>query len=128
MLKYNGKVNIEIGLLNGVYYFKIHSGVGKSRLAKLLKSYSLDGDDVVSYTYTDKALGIPLNHFINKVTNPRLLLLDRYDLYNGDFKEEIEEFAKTGVVLIDIKGPTDIRCCECVLTMTNNTIEVRRDD
>ena len=127
MLRYEGSIDIIINLRNGVYYFEEVSSTGKSRLAKLLKVYSRKGLPVISYSYDDKVLGIPFSILV-KPGKQELLLLDRYDLYNGEFKEEIEEFAKTGVVLIDIKGPSKVACEECIIKMEKTLIEVAEDE
>ena len=123
MQEYKGSVDIKINLPNGVYDFRAKSATGKTRLAKLLKDYAADGEPVMSYSYNDKVNGVPFDSVVHP-GKQKLLVLDRYDLYNGEFKEQIEEFAKTGVVLIDIKGPTSIDSELCYIEMTEDCIEV----
>lgn len=123
MQEYKGNIDIKVELPNGVYDIRAISGTGKSYLAKLLKDYARGGEPVMSYSYDDKILGIPFDTLV-KPGKQKLLMLDRYDLYYGEFTEQIKEFAKTGVVLVDVKGPFPIASELCYLTMTESSIEV----
>ena len=121
--KYNVAINID--LEPGVYVFDNQSATGKTRLAKLLSEYQAYGEPVVSYTYNDKLRGISLMDFL-KDNNYKVILLDRYDLYNGDYAETIIKYSKDAVVLIDCKS--ELKNIDnddwCDIVMTQDRIEV----
>ena len=123
MLEYKGDIDIKVNLQNGIYTFRNNSGIGKSYLVSLLKSYAADGEPVMAYTYTDMIIGVQFNNVV-KPGEQKLLVIDRYDLYSDAFTEQIEKFAETGVVLIDIKGSTNLQSKLCYLDMTEHMIEV----
>lgn len=121
--KYNVAINIE--LEPGIYVFDNQSATGKTRLAKLLSEYQAYGEPVVSYTYNDKLKGLSLGDFI-KDKKYKVILLDRYDLYNGDYSEDIKKHAKESIVLIDCKSEVkNINDDEwCNIVMSEDSIEV----
>lgn len=117
-----GKVKVIINLDNGVYYFDEESATGKTRLAKVFRGYTQDYP-VASYSYDDLALKIPFDTLV-KPGEQKVLVIDRYDIYKGTLTEQIKEFAKTGIVLIDCKGNPGVKCNLCFIEMTADTIEV----
>lgn len=125
MFKVGGQTKICIDLPNGIYEFDAISGTGKTRLAKLLKELAVAGEPVMSYTYNDKVLGLDFDTVV-KPGEQKLLVVDRYDLYRDEFNERINRFADTGVVLVDIKGGTTLKCDSCLLTMDKSIIKVER--
>lgn len=98
MLKYTGVTDVVIDLPNGIYTFEEKSGIGKTRLTKVLQDYYILGMPVVAITYRDLQLGLNLNEKIYP-GKQELLMVDRYDLYNGMLNNVVTTFAKTGVVL-----------------------------
>lgn len=125
MLKFGGQTKVIVDLPNGIYEFDPMSATGKTRLAKILRELGISGLPVMSYTYSDKVLRVPFNEVI-KPGEQKLLMIDRYDLYRNQFNEQIKEFAKTGVVLIDIKGGISLECDSCTIIMDESSIRVER--
>lgn len=118
-------VKIKINLENGIYVFDNESATGKTRLCKLLKEYQAYGEAVASYTYNDKLLG----RSISEIFIPdkyKVILLDRYDLYEGEGRELINECAKNTIILVDCKDKFTVTNEEdwCSIDMTSNKIEV----
>lgn len=118
-------VKIEINLENGIYLFNNESSTGKTRLCKLFKEYQAYGEAVASYTYNDKLLG----HSISDILKPnkfKVILLDRYDLYEGDGKELINKCAENTIILVDCKDNFTVTNDEewCYINMEYNRIEV----
>lgn len=118
-------VTIDIKLEPGIYVFDNQSATGKTRLAKLLSEYHAYKEPVVSYTYNDKLKGISLADYL-KDNEPKVILLDRYDLYNGDYAETIMEYSNESVILIDCKSEVKNIADDdwCTIEMTQNKIEV----
>lgn len=58
--------------------------------------------------------------------NKKVLLIDRYDMMYGEYTNEIAEYSKHAIVIIDCKR--DIRFTNddklCYITMTANSITV----
>lgn len=121
------KVVIDIELENGIYIFDDNSATGKTRLCKELRDFQKLGEPVIGYTYGDDKLGINLEDVFAKI-NPKVLLLDRYDMYNGMFSENIQAWSKHTIILLDCKCNLKINCDTdwCTIEMTSNRIEVRQ--
>ena len=121
--KYNVAINIQ--LEPGIYVFDNQSATGKTRLAKLLSEYQAYGEPIVSYTYNDKLRGISLFDFV-KDKRYKLIMLDRYDLYNGDYAETIIKLSEDTIILIDCKSEIkNIKDDDwCTIIMTQDKIEV----
>lgn len=94
-------VNIELD--PGVYVFDCVTSSGKTFLCNMLKQFKTVGQPVGGYTYTDVLDGRSLQDYVgnNKFT---CLVVDRYDMYNGDYDEYLDELANSGcIVLVDCK-------------------------
>ena len=116
---------IDVNLDNGIYIFDNASATGKTRLCKALRECQKYGEPVASYTYDDKLLDIP----IGKVLVPnkyKVIMLDRYDMYEGYGAELIKECADNSVILIDCKGEFSVSNEDdwCMIEMTEDRIEV----
>jgi hypothetical protein len=116
----NRKVNIR--LTSGVYDFESSSARGKTLLVKMIKS--LGDKDMVALTYNDILLGIDIEGIISR--KPRLLVLDRFDMYDDKF-QMLEKLKGTDIiVLVDYK--TQRHFCNfddtCWVTLTENSLEV----
>jgi hypothetical protein len=96
-------VTIDVKLNNGVYIFNHKSATGKTRLAKLLDKYRTYGEPVASYTYSDVQLNKPIKSIL-KPGKFKLIVLDRYDMYEGLGIGLIDECAKDAIILVDCKG------------------------
>lgn len=90
-----------------------------------VKGITKTGESVIGYTYNDDKLGIDLVSQYNK-TNPKVVLLDRYDMYNGMFREQIADWAKYSIILIDCKDDlnVDYDADWCYIEMSPAGIEV----
>ena len=121
-------VAISIDLPNGVYEFNEDSATGKTRLCKELKELQRLGESVIGYTYGDDRLGINLIEVFNKI-HPKVLVLDRYDMYNGTFNNEIVKWSADTIILVDCKGDLQVDCEVdwCTIEMTADKIEVVSD-
>jgi hypothetical protein len=116
----NRKVNIR--LTSGVYDFESSSARGKTLLVKMIKS--LGDKDMVALTYNDILLGIDIDGIISR--KPRLLVFDRFDMYDDKF-QVLEKLKGTDIiVLVDYK--TQRHFCNfddtCWVTLTENSLEV----
>lgn len=116
---------IHIKLEPGIYLFGNESATGKTRLYKELKSHMIYDGNVVAYTYNDRLLNIGLDTFI-KNRNPDVIMLDRYDMYNGDYAELILNHSKHSIILIDCKGDFLVtnEDKQCFIDMSERLIEV----
>lgn len=121
------RVEIEIDLENGVYVFDDKSATGKTRLAKELRNLNAFGEDVMSYTFNDIALGRDLKSELLKRPY-KVIILDRYDMYNGLGAAEIDSLSDKSIILIDCKsmnGPKiETEYGYCDIEMTADKIEV----
>ena len=85
----------------GVYQFRNVSSTGKSRLCKILKDYETTGRPVAGYDYYDFKHNVDLEAV--KGNGIKLIVLDRYDMYNGELADTIRELSKEALVLLDCK-------------------------
>ena len=118
-------VKIMINLENGIYVFDNESATGKTRLCKLLREYQAYGEKVASYTYNDKLLGVPINEVLEP-TKYKVIMLDRYDLYEGYGKEFINKCASDAIILVDCKDKFTVTNEEdwCSIDLKPDRIEV----
>lgn len=123
LVKYNP--NIYIKLNTGIYIFDNESATGKTRLCKELRKNQAYGESVASYSYNDYLLRTP----ISAVLTPNkfdVIMLDRYDMYNGVGSDLIKECATNSIILIDCKAPLKVSamCDICFISMSSDRIEV----
>ena len=120
--EYNIKVDVQ--LENGIYRFTNQSSTGKSYLYNTMSMYLKGKVPVFGINYTDYLKGVNLNKAVKN--RARLVVLDRYDMYKGEFDREINELCKNGIVLIDCKSPTSLKAIYCVIKLLDsNHIVVR---
>lgn len=111
-------------LIPGVYVLERSSATGKTRLYNLLEQYRKYGLPVSGYTYYDYTQGIKL---LDKVRlQDKLIMIDRYGLYNTEFAEEIAELSKKSVILIDCKSiiNSELDFRVAYIGMTENVLEI----
>lgn len=123
LTKYNPKVIVN--LENGLYLFDNKSSTGKTRLFKCLRDNQKYGESVASYSYDDYLLGVP----IEKVLVPnkyKVIMLDRYDMYNGTGKDLILSCSSNTIILLDCKKGLNFGVDYeiCYLDMMDKSIEV----
>ena len=100
--KYNTKVNID--LKSGSYIFSADSSTGKTRLYKLLKDMQKWGEPVISYSYGDYQYGVDLNSLVDRNQHAKIVMIDRYDMFNGVYNDTIASLAKDKIVMVDCKN------------------------
>lgn len=116
----NRKVKIDLN--PGLYVFDSNAATGKTLLSKMIKSV---GDEKkLAVTYHDILMGLDLERVIEK--QPELLVLDRFDLYDGHI-EVLEKLKKMDcVTLVDYK--TQRNFCDfddtCFIALTEECLEV----
>ncbi len=113
---------VSINLEPGLYNFHSDSATGKTLLVKMVKS--IGEKDMVAITYHDIIMGIDLNKIISG--NPKLLILDRFDLYDEE-SVKLEALRDADcVTIVDYK--TERRFCDfddtCFVTLDRNQLEV----
>lgn len=109
-----------ISLDNGVYFFPAESATGKTYLYNILQVLS-SVEPVRGITYNTRDF---LSQVLSDKTK-KLVMVDRYDLYPDMCHEEIEEFGKHGIVLLDAKhGVDDLRCSPCIIQMFDGFVKV----
>lgn len=121
--KYN--VKLTFNLKNGVYTTSCESGTGKTWLCKVLKQYRSYGEPVASYTYLDYTMGVDIASVLNS-EKFKVIMLDRYDMYQGIGVELLKQIKDRAIVIVDTKsgihGFNDDERCFIELSM--NSIEV----
>lgn len=120
-----GSVEINIDIEeNGIYIFDCYC-MGKTRMFKCLRRVEPYHDFISTYTYSDKLAGRKIEDALvpNKY---KLIMLDRYDMYNGDGADLINECAKSSIILIDCKGSFEVSTEDkwCTIEMSAASIEV----
>lgn len=93
--------------------------------AKSCEKIRLMGESVASYSYNDYLLRTP----ISAVLTPNkfdVIMLDRYDMYNGVGSDLIKECSTNSIILIDCKAPLKVSamCDICFISMSSDRIEV----
>lgn len=118
-------IKIHINLENGLYVFDNEASTGKTRLFKALRDCEKSGEQIGTYTYNDKLQNRRLEDVLIP-TKYKLIMLDRYDMYNGEGAELINECAKSSIVLVDCKGTFTVSSEDkwCILNMSKDTIHV----
>lgn len=96
-------VDITINLDNGLYIMDTDSAVGKTRLTNLIKLLEAYGEPVVGYTYNDYLENkYDFRKYLDR-KNPKVIILDRYDMYFEAYKDVLEKWRNKAIVLVDSK-------------------------
>lgn len=106
----------------GIYNFEGDSATGKTYLCNLLKDLSIS-ESVDGFSLYDSRKFKDLKSFIQG-RRLKLLVIDRYDMYNGAYKKEIEELSETCIVLVDIKRNNPFYFNTCAISIREDSIEV----
>lgn len=120
-----GGMEVNISLKeNGIYIFDCYC-IGKTRLFKCLRQVEPYYESISTYTYNDKLLGRRIEDTLvpNKY---KIIMLDRYDMYNGDGADLINKCAESSIILIDCKGSFEVSADDrwCTIEMGAYSIEV----
>lgn len=105
----------------GIYRLKEMSATGKTYLCKSLKMLRTIGYPVNGYDYYDFLEEKPIEKFIRDKV--KLVVIDRYDMYNGKLKAYLPELAKNCVVLIDCKSTPIVGTHSKIASITFNKNE-----
>ena len=118
-----GGISVEINLENGVYTAGIYSATGKTYLYSLLRKYAKN--IAVAVTYDDLRFDIDIEKEIEKV-KPKLVLFDRYAMYEGRFDKLIEKIANSCIVIVDYKNEGNLLDIsqDVKFTLTEDKLEV----
>ena len=121
------QIDIIINLDPGIYKLPRNSSEGKTWLYKELKRCSrIEGlDNVIGYTYTDFRDGLDLQGLIDKMSGVKVIMFDRYDMYNGEFESIINKYSDTAIILIDCKSDLNISTDKRVKTARMNIERMR---
>lgn len=114
-LKFGISPVVRIELQPGVYLLPEDSAVGKSYMCQIFKDLE-SIDRVTSHTFPAK---LDAKRVLDNTTRD-VVLLDRYDMCNEDFAEDMRRFAERGVLLVDFKSygfPVPARRCRLYMTM-----------
>ena len=100
MINYDqARIKVRIELEPGIYCFRPFSATGKSYLYRTLNQLRRIGCSCRGYTYEDYKEGVPFP------TDCEVVVVDRYDMYQGKCDAEMEKAAIHGIVLVDLKSP-----------------------
>ena len=119
-LKFGNSPAVVIELQPGIYLFPVDSAIGKSYMCKIFKELE-SIDRVASHTFPSAFNA----QMVLDSDRRDVVLLDRYDLCDGDFTAEMQKFAEKGVLLIDYKSHNfPLKCRRCELDMTEAELVV----
>lgn len=124
MIEINGERKVTINLNAGIYVFSNTSSTGKTFLYKILSKFT-SRRDILCITYSNYRLISNLKEFVEK-NNVKLLLFDRYDMYAGEFADDIIAIKDDIIILMDYKhGDIFNRYAEeCEIELREDTLEV----
>lgn len=125
MFKLDLQLKVIVNLKPGIYIIDSVSAIGKTYLCNFLKECNMAGYQVMGYTYSDYKLGLPIENILVP-GKYKVVLLDRYDMYEGVGVKEINECSKDTIILVDSKSEYHISDNDdwCTLKRTQDTIEV----
>lgn len=119
-------VDISINLDNGLYIMDLYSASGKTRLTNLIKLLEAYGEPVVGYTYNDYLENkYDFREYLDR-KNPKVIILDRYDMYYEAYKDVLEKWRNKAIVLVDSKSGFGLPQVDDLtyIEMTETSIEV----
>ena len=113
---------VIINLPQGLYCFHPDSATGKTLLLKMVKS--LGETDKIAITYHDITMGLDLDKII--ANSPKLLILDRFDLY--DDNADKLKLLKSADCITLVAYKTERKFCDfddtCFVTLHQGELEV----
>ena len=132
MLNYDTSgVQIEIvGEEPGIYIFDNMAATGKTRLFYLLRELEQKGESIFTYTYNDilsnhtEYLDEKLKYCLDN--HVKIIMLDRYDMYNGHGANLIRECSAESIIFIVCNAPLnmDAPVEMCFLEADQNKIDL----
>lgn len=98
----NRGTTIEVyGEKTGLYRFQNSSSTGKTYLCKILKQYNTYGEQTDGYDYYDYNSGRQISSLLGR--GLKLVIIDRYDAYNGEQAEDIIKLSEECIVILSCK-------------------------
>lgn len=94
----NHRPRVVVDLPAGVYVCGVNSAEGKTYLAETFRRWA--SMERVASCSLDTHVAAPT--VLDSAKND-IVMLDRYDLWDTKYTEEIERFSKSGIVIIDSK-------------------------
>ena len=117
------RMGIEVNVEKGLLIPEDRSATGKTYLCNLLKRYKTYGEPVLGISYTDYINDIDIRNCLRD--KPKLIMIDRYDMFCGAFDEELIEASKNAVVVVDLKeGSITDAEQTCELSLKGDKIEI----
>lgn len=120
-LRFGSNPVIIIDLQPGIYLLPEESSSGKSFMSRRLKTLE-SVDRATSHTF-------PAEMDSKKVLDSSLrdvVVLDRYDMCSNDYSEDMLNFSKDGVLLVDCKSHSfNLPCRSCRMYMTESELFVK---
>lgn len=116
------RMQIDIELTPGIYLFDNQSALGKTWLFNEMRKHECERNDIFTFTYND----LLLHHEFKICDSVKICILDRYDMYEGLFVDEIVNAASNCIILIDSKDLFSFTDNDkfCYITLTDGRIEV----
>lgn len=116
------RIKINIVLSPGIYLFDNQSALGKTWLFNEMRKHQCEHEDIFTFTYND----LLLHHKFEIGDGIKICILDRYDMYEGLFVNEIVEASSNCVILVDSKALFSFTDNDkfCYITLTDGRIEV----
>ena len=99
-----GKISIFVKAKPCVYIFSKKSGSGKTLLVDTInKRMTLNDKEAVTYSYQEFIGGVNFNDKLKARPNPKLIVIDRYDMMQGKFLDIMAKYKDTSIILVDTK-------------------------
>lgn len=120
-LKFGSNPCVRIDLQPGVYLLPVDSAIGKSYMCQIFKDISSIAR-VASHTFPD---AFDAKKVLDN-SKRDVVMLDRYDMCDADFSEDMRRFTEKGILLVDFKKsgfPVPARRCR--VYMTSNELVVK---
>lgn len=120
---------IDIDLSCGVYTFDSLGATGKTYLKKLLKYESDYNTDILAVSVEERDIEVKLEEVVNGITNPRLIMIDRYGVNAAVLKHYVTAIDVTDkVILLDAKDSCDVPrgVLRCQIELTPQGINIFR--
>lgn len=93
---------VRIEFERGIHTFQPESSTGKSWLAEQLQNLHRMGEPVMSITYND-VLDNVVDRKLEAAEKCKIIMFDRYDMYNGEYLEKMKSLAQKSMILVDCK-------------------------
>lgn len=93
---------VRIEFEHGIHTFQSESSTGKTWLAEQLQTLHRMGEPVMSVTYNDVLDGV-MDRRLEAAKDCKIIMFDRYDMYNGEYLDKMKSLAENAMILVDCK-------------------------